>query len=145
MDSILSAGRFYGKTLRRREIPGVTEDADGRADLRYGFAFTLPLGTWSQWARVFHGETARGGADVEIVDFAFGPEEIVVEVGETVAWVNADEVAHTVTAEDGAFDSGEIQPGEGYSRRFDAPGRYPYHCDPHPFMKGIVRVEPAAD
>lgn len=123
------------------------EDADGETEVRYGFAFTLPLGTASQWARIFHGgEDAPGGADVEIRDFAFGPDEIVVEVGESVAWINEDEVVHTVTSDDeGAFDSGPIQPGEGYSRRFDEPGEYPYHCTPHPFMKGVVRVEAASD
>lgn len=116
------------------------------ADLRYGFAFTLPLGTASQWARIFHGESeAAGGADVEIRDFAFGPAEIVVTPGETVAWINEDEVAHTVTADDEAFDSGLLEPGEGYSRRFDEPGVYPYHCTPHPFMKAVVRVEPAPE
>ncbi|HUP01516.1 MAG TPA: cupredoxin family copper-binding protein [Gemmatimonadota bacterium] len=126
------------------------EDADGDENLRYGFAFTMPLGTLSQWARIFRGEEpAPGGAErargeefVSIRDFIFGPAEIRIVAGETVRWVNDDGVAHTVTADEGSFDSGLIQPGEGYSRRFEAPGRYPYHCVPHPFMKAVVVVEP---
>ncbi|MGH7542680.1 MAG: plastocyanin/azurin family copper-binding protein [Gemmatimonadota bacterium] len=33
-----------------------------------------------------------------------------------------------------------LENGEGFSRRFDEPGRYPFHCTPHPFMKGVVIV-----
>lgn len=118
------------------------EDAEGKTDLRYGFAFTIPLGSWSRWARVFRpsGDGEGAGADVTIRDFAFGPAEVVVPAGETVTWMNADSVVHTVVSDDGAFDSGPIQPGEGYARRFDVPGTYAYHCLPHPFMRGTVRV-----
>lgn len=117
------------------------EDPDGDPNLRYGFAFTMPLGTFSQWARIFHGE--EGGADENVItirDFAFGPAEIRIRPGQTVHWTNEDPTAHTVTADDGAFDSGLLENGEGFSRRFDETGRYPFHCTPHPFMKGIVIV-----
>jgi plastocyanin len=121
------------------------EDETGDTELRYGFAFTMPLGTLEQWSRIFHGATAASieGPAVTIRDFAFDPPEIRVPTGATVQWVNEDFVVHSVTSDDGSFDSGLVQPGEGYSRRFDAPGRYPYHCTPHPFMKGVVVVEPS--
>lgn len=118
-----------------------SEEADGDDAIRYGFAFTLPLGTFGQWARIFHGAKERSGNVVEIRDFAFGPREIRVQPGETVRWVNDDETAHSVTADDDAFDSGLLEPGEGYSRRFDEPGHHPYHCAPHPYMTAIVVVE----
>jgi hypothetical protein len=35
---------------------------------------------------------------------------------------------------------GEIQPGGRRSITFSKPGTYPYHCTPHPFMKGVVEV-----
>ena len=118
------------------------EDAEDDANLRYGFAFTMPLGTFSQWSRIFHGEEDAGGENVVTIrDFAFSPAEIRIRPGETVQWVNNDTLTHTVTADDGAFDSDLLENGEGFSRRFDRPGRYPYHCTPHPFMTGVVVVE----
>ncbi|MGH7549666.1 MAG: cupredoxin domain-containing protein [Gemmatimonadota bacterium] len=117
------------------------EDIEGDTNLRYGFAFTMPLGTFSQWSRIFQGEEATGENVVTIRDFTFGPSEIRIRAGETVRWVNEDPVAHTVTAGDGSFDSDLLENGEGFSRRFDDPGRYPYNCTPHPFMTGVVVVE----
>ncbi|MGH7543847.1 MAG: cupredoxin domain-containing protein [Gemmatimonadota bacterium] len=117
------------------------EDEDGDSNLRYGFAFTMPLGTLSQWGRIFHGEEGgRGENVVTLRDFAFRPAEIRVQQGQTVHWANEDPTPHTVTADDGEFDSGLLENGEGFSRRFDEPGRYPFHCTPHPFMKGVVIV-----
>ncbi len=48
---------------------------------------------------------------------------------------------HTVTADDGSWDSGDVQPGATWRRTFDRPGTYPYHCTPHPFMQAVVVVE----
>lgn len=117
------------------------DSPDGGNELRYGFAFTAPLGTLSQWLRIFRRESAPASGMVNIRDFAFGPEEIRIRPGETVAWTNADPVLHAVTSDDGLWDSGLLESGEGYLRRFDEPGRYPYHCTPHPQMKGVVVVE----
>ncbi len=118
------------------------QDPEGDANLRYGFAFTMPLGTFSQWSRIFQGEEETTGENVVVIrDFTFGPPEIRIRAGDTVRWVNEDPVAHTVTADDGTFDSDLLENGEGFSRRFDDPGRYPYHCTPHPFMSGVVVVE----
>jgi plastocyanin len=49
-------------------------------------------------------------------------------------------VAHTVTAEDRSFDTGEIDSGQTGSLTFSRPGTYRYHCTPHPFMKGEIVV-----
>ncbi|MDX1747485.1 MAG: cupredoxin family copper-binding protein, partial [Halobacteriales archaeon] len=78
--------------------------------------------------------------EVEIRQLSFGEDTIRVPVGVTVRWVNRDPVAHTSTSDDGRWSSPLIGPGETYSRRFEEPGRYPYHCEPHPFMTGVVIV-----
>jgi plastocyanin len=49
-------------------------------------------------------------------------------------------VAHTVTAEDGSFESGPIESGQTRALLFAKPGTFPFHCTPHPFMKGEVIV-----
>jgi len=41
------------------------------------------------------------------------------------------------------FDSGMMDHDAMWSRMFDEPGKYAYHCDPHPWMKGNVTVQPS--
>lgn len=72
----------------------------------------------------------------------YEPAEVVVRPGDTVAWENREKrTSHDVVFEDGAA-SERLMPGDRYERRFEAPGRYPYHCNPHPHMRGVVVVEP---
>jgi plastocyanin len=49
-------------------------------------------------------------------------------------------VAHTWTAEDFSFNSGNISPGAQYTHTFDAPGDYAYFCEIHPEMTGTMSV-----
>lgn len=85
---------------------------------------------------------AIGGDDgnVTIVDFAFQPQQVSVPAGSTVSWENAGAAPHTVTSSTGAFDSGTIGSGAGFSETFSDPGLYPYHCTIHPNMTGMVQV-----
>jgi plastocyanin len=43
-------------------------------------------------------------------------------VGQSVRWTNQDGAAHTVTADDGAFDSGSLAGGKEFSFAFDRAG-----------------------
>jgi plastocyanin len=70
----------------------------------------------------------------------FRPGRLVVTPGTTIIWTNAGQVAHTVTAEDGSFDSGLIESGQRRALLFSQPGTFPFHCTPHPFMRGEVVV-----
>jgi plastocyanin len=77
---------------------------------------------------------------VVIRGLAFNPAQINARVGEDVMWNFDDKgVAHTVTADDGSFDSGKQTDGE-FKHAFDKPGTYGYHCSIHPDMKGMVTV-----
>ena len=80
---------------------------------------------------------------VQIVDFAFQPSTITVTAGETVTWANAGATTHTVTADDGSFDSGSLDPGNRFANLFDKPGTYTYHCSIHSSMHGTVIVKAA--
>ncbi len=80
------------------------------------------------------------GPTVSIAFAAFAPPTVSVLAGETVAWHNDSVRAHTVTADDDAFDSGRLPAGAGFQHRFDAVGANPYHCTVHPFMQGEVDV-----
>jgi plastocyanin len=79
----------------------------------------------------------------EIGDGAFSPSTLTVSVGDTVTWRNADDRPHTVTSNDGAFDSGNLDPGVGFSFTFTKPGTYTYVCVYHDGMQGTIVVEAA--
>jgi len=78
--------------------------------------------------------------DVSIVDFAFQPMAIFVHRGETVRWTNTGNAQHTVDSDIEIFESDILDPGETYSYTFDQPGIFPYHCDIHEQMHGMVIV-----
>ena len=90
------------------------------------------------------------GADMVCIEYGAGnmnngkfytPASLTVTVANgTITWVNGDTMAHTVTADDGSFDSGSIAPGAGWSYKFTKPGTFKYHCAPHPWMTGTVIV-----
>jgi plastocyanin len=84
-----------------------------------------------------------GSGDVRAVDFAFNPATVDVIAGTTITWRNDGAALHTVTASDGSWDSGLINAGRTFARRFATPGTFPYLCALHPSMAGVVRVSGA--
>ncbi len=75
-----------------------------------------------------------------ISDFSFVPDPISITAGDTVTWTNEDGFAHTVTADDDSFDSGNIDGGATFEQTFDEAGEFTYHCNIHPQMTGTVSV-----
>jgi hypothetical protein len=57
-----------------------------------------------------------------------------------VTWSNAGQDEHTVTADDNSFDSGNLDPGDGFSWYFSTAGTYSYTCGLHAWMQGKVIV-----
>jgi plastocyanin len=77
---------------------------------------------------------------VNIHDDTFDPAQLNVAPGKTVTWTNGDSEAHTVTADNGLFDSGVLEPGQSYSTWLGGSGTVDYHCELHPDMKGTIVV-----
>ncbi|HEX7915669.1 cupredoxin family copper-binding protein [Rudaea sp.] len=77
---------------------------------------------------------------VDITKFAFTPKEITVAPGTKIVWTNHDEIPHTVTATDKAFDSKALDTSDRYEHTFSTEGDYAYFCTVHPFMTGVVHV-----
>jgi plastocyanin len=80
-----------------------------------------------------------GAAQVEITGFSFAAAPVAP--GSTVVVANRDPEPHTVTASDGAFDTGQIATGTAVS--FVAPtvpGTYQFVCAIHPSMHGQLVV-----
>ena len=83
---------------------------------------------------------------VAIEDFLFSPQDLTIEVGDTVTWTNLDGFSHTATSTSGpaSFDSGNLATGDTFSFTFDTAGTYEYFCEPHPNMIGSITVTAAA-
>ncbi len=92
------------------------------------------------------GETSTNSSDqtpawsVYIEDNFFNPADVAVEPGSTITWINNGTVPHTVTADNGLFDSGELYPGDSYTVWFGGSGTVTYYCAIHPEMRGNVIV-----
>lgn len=69
--------------------------------------------------------------NIAVVDNRFSPKETTINLGDTVTWTNTGSHPHTVTADNGAFDSQTVQPGQSFSFTFNNPGGFPYHCTFH--------------
>jgi plastocyanin len=78
---------------------------------------------------------------VQIRNFAFVQANLSVSKGTTVTFVNCDDVTHTSTSDGGVWDSGSLTPTSTFQRSFSTSGSFPYHCNPHPSMKGTVVVQ----
>jgi plastocyanin len=129
---------------------GLESASRGTGQTLYGLEFTIPI-----TLRRYFGGGRRPRADsappkaaepgpglvvVHIKDLAYGTSSLKITVGTTVEWVNDDQVAHSVIATTGAFDSGLFESGTSWRHLFSEAGSYTYSCQPHPFMHGTVIV-----
>lgn len=87
-------------------------------------------------------EAQRGpsGPSIEIRNFAFAPPTLQVPAGAKITVTNTDSAVHTVTADDGSFDSGNVDGGG--TREITAPsaGEVRYKCTIHQYMTGVIRI-----
>jgi plastocyanin len=113
----------------------------GLDKVRGGFEFTIPFTLSRYFGRAKRAGAAVSGTAIDMRQMAFAPARLEVTVGTTVEWTNRDQLEHTITADDGSWDSGPIGPGGTWRHTFDHPGTYAIHCTPHPFMKSVVVVK----
>jgi plastocyanin len=78
---------------------------------------------------------------VDIGDDFFNPSSLAVTAGTTVTWTNRGSRGHTVTGDQGAFDSGTLNPGGTFSFTFKDKGTFNYHCGFHSGMTAKIVVE----
>jgi plastocyanin len=81
--------------------------------------------------------------------FRFDPDELTVAAGTTLLVANVGGEPHTLTADDGSFDTGIIDPGaeggrfagKNASVTLNQAGTFKFHCEIHPAaMKGTATV-----
>jgi len=92
-------------------------------------------------------------------DMSFEPSELVIHAGESVAWINEDQVPHTSTirANDppletlprdaDTWDSGLLETDEAFEITLTVPGEYGYVCTLHlgQNMTGRITVKGRED
>lgn len=95
-------------------------------------AAVLPLLSISARAATTH--------QIAIQGMAFVPADLTIAAGDSVTWTNADNGAHTATADSAAFDTGRLANGASATLTFGAAGSHPYFCAIHPMMRGTITV-----
>jgi plastocyanin len=86
--------------------------------------------------------STQSTTQVVMQNTTFNPTEITITKGTTITWINKDAIPHTVTSDQGLFNSGNIPANGTYEFKFDAAGTYNYHCIYHaPYMVGKVIVQ----
>lgn len=85
-----------------------------------------------------------GAVKVEIVSMAYKPKHVNIKAGQTVAWVNKDNMTHTVTSGKGTapdknplLNSGFMGPYTMYTHTFNKPGKFSYLCLPHLYQESM--------
>ena len=85
--------------------------------------------------------------NVSIEGFAFVPDSVRVQPGDTVRWTNKDGTTHTSTGDGtgaGLWNSGNLASNATFQRAFTTAGSYNYHCNFHTSMMGKVVVGAAS-
>jgi plastocyanin len=83
-----------------------------------------------------------GQAPVEIVNFEFKPQKVLVKPGTTVTWTNKDTTIHDIkdTSPLNTPQSKDLNQGDTFSITYNQPGTYSYICGIHQYMTGTVEV-----
>jgi plastocyanin len=81
--------------------------------------------------------------EVNIQHHAFSPAQLEIDVGDTVIWTQRDLDGHTTTSDTGVWSSPLLFVGQTFSHTFTEAGTFPYHCVPHPDMRGNIVVLPS--
>lgn len=113
------------------------------------FAAAIILPTQSAFAATVNADIVKGAASK--TNDAFSPNPIKAAPGDTVVWTNKDTAIHTVTSGTASnpenkfgTDSGGnpilISPNKTFQFTFADAGDFPYYCQLHPAMVGMVTV-----
>lgn len=103
--------------------------------------FILLTSAFSLNALVALGSDKVAPKEISIYNMKFSPEVLVLKKGESIQWVNKDVVPHTVTADDGSFDSKNIEPGKSWIYQPKTVKKSTYKCNYHPTMKASFSIE----
>jgi plastocyanin len=78
---------------------------------------------------------------INIYGSGFSPKSTTITQGDTVTWVNKDNVEHQVLADKGQFVSPILKKNQSFSFTFNASGTYTYKDELHPKLTGSIAVK----
>jgi plastocyanin len=145
-------GTFDTKAIAPGKNGSITFSVPGR----YAFFCRINPGRMNGVVEVAAGAQPSRVNRVQAIDPAregeklrFDPPELEVPAGSTLVVANIGGKPHTLTADDGSFDTGTIAPGQGGGKfagtsatlTLAKAGSFPFHCEVHPqAMKGVLTV-----
>jgi plastocyanin len=104
-------------------------------------AVLVTYGVTSEDSATTSSSTAGTEPDaIRIQNFEYSPEPLVVDAGATVTVTNEDGTVHTLTADDGSFDTGDLDGGATATIAITEPGTHRYFCDVHNYMTGTIQA-----
>jgi plastocyanin len=74
---------------------------------------------------------------VSVQEYLFDPAQAEILGGDMLTWNLDGAEQHTITADDGSFDSGILNPADTFDFTFDVSGTYPYYCQIHGAPGGV--------
>jgi plastocyanin len=83
---------------------------------------------------------APGANAVVIKNFAFAPDKVSVAKGTAIKVTNEDGAAHTFSAKDGSFNTGDLGGGATKTVKVEQAGTFDVYCKIHTYMTGTLVV-----
>ncbi len=102
------------------------------------------IGQHYQTWRYHQISTSLAPATVDLGDFYYSPATLTVPVGTKVVWTVSGQRTNSVTADDGSWESGDLNHGDLFAHEFDKPGVYTYHSRYYAWMTGTIVVTAAS-
>ncbi|MHB8516107.1 MAG: S8 family serine peptidase, partial [Dehalococcoidia bacterium] len=102
-------------------------------------ALVAALVSGGRASRLSSPNAAAGDLTIDITDAGFAPASVTFLPGQGVHWTNRSSVVQTVTADSGLFDSGDLQPGAGFSIALSVPGTHTYFSAKAAALRGTLQ------
>lgn len=71
---------------------------------------------------------------------SFNPDEIIINKGQTITWINEEKTPHTITSKGKLLFDSLLKQNEDFTYQFDKIGTFKFGCTLHPWMHGMINV-----
>ena len=71
---------------------------------------------------------------------SFNPDEIIINKGQTITWINEEKIPHTITSKGKILFDSLLKQNEDFTYQFDKVGTFEFGCTLHPWMHGTINV-----
>ena len=71
---------------------------------------------------------------------SFNPDQIIINKGEKITWINEEKTPHTITSKEKIIFDSLLKQNEEFTYQFDKVGTFEFGCTLHPWMHGTINV-----